>query len=173
MKKAVYALSADPITNGHVWIVSNALATFDHVYVYVASNSTKKHTFTINERADLVREVFRLQIKEHQLDVKVLFEDEFIVRQAVRQQARFLVRGLRNATDFEYEMQMANFNSTLEPSVSTVFFPTPQHLAGISSTFVKGLVGLQGWEDIAAKYVPEPVLEKLKTIERLRSHGSQ
>ena len=89
------------------------------------------------------------------------FENEFLIRYAARTNARYILRGIRNAPDFHYEKNMRHVNEDLEPDVTTVFLVPPRHLAETSSSFVKGLVGPEGWREVVEAFVPKPVYEAM------------
>lgn len=160
MTTALYALSADPITNGHLWVIQCAARMFSKVMVGIGQNPDKKCVFSIDERFYMTREVI-CQSALSNCEVRCLQPDDWTVKVAKDLGHGYLVRGVRNARDFEYEMELANFNRVLEPAVQTVLLPTPPHLSQVSSSFVKGLVGLRDWEDVVSPLVPVGVLDHL------------
>jgi pantetheine-phosphate adenylyltransferase len=155
MKRAVYAGSFDPVTNGHLWIIRQASQLFDEVIVSIGINPDKKYTFTLEERIEMLAK----SIPHSNVRVDT-FENDFLVRYADKINAKYIIRGIRSQIDFEYEKQMRNVNTEITERVETVFFIPPRDLADISSSFVKGLVGPEGWEVILRKYVPLGVFEK-------------
>ena len=159
MRRAYYGLSADPVTLGHVWVIQRAAMMFDEVTVAVANNPNKRHDFLHDARVNMTAEACH-----HLPKVKVvaLAPDEFLVTAARQAEAEYLIRGLRNGQDYAYEADLARFNAELEPTVLTIFMQTPAHLAGVSSSFVKGLVGLKGWQDLVKQYVPINVFHALR-----------
>lgn len=159
MRRVYYGLSADPVTLGHVWVIQQAAKMFDEVTVAVANNPSKRHDFSLDARVNMTAEACH-----HLPTVKVvaLPPDEFLVRAAREAEAEYLIRGLRNGQDYAYESDIARFNAELEPTVKSVFIQTPAHLAGVSSSFVKGLVGLRGWEELVRQYVPVNVFHALR-----------
>lgn len=169
-RTAMYAISGDPITNGHVFVLERAVELFDRVILTLAVNPDKRYTFSLEERkgmADRIVELFSRQWASPQhraydrISVAPLGPTEITVKAARRAGAGYLVRGVRDTKDFEYELRMAQFNSQLEPYVQTIFIPTPPYLSVVSSSFVKSLVGLEDWERTVEQYVPLPVLKKL------------
>ena len=156
MKRAVYAGSFDPPTNGHLWMIAQASKMFDEVIVAIGINPDKKYTFTTKERIDMLKKSFIYN------NVKVdTFDNEFLVRYAEKVNAQYIIRGIRSQIDFEYEKQMRNVNTEISPKVDTIFLIPPRDLADISSSFVKGLIGPLGWESMIEKYVPPSVASKI------------
>lgn len=160
-RRAFYAISGDPVTYGHLWVMGRAVETFDELTVALAVNPDKKYTFTFDERADMIRTAYGTA--SGRLSTVEIKPDELTVRAAKRAEAQFLVRGVRSTQDFESEMDMAWFNATLERGITTWLLPTPAHLAQTRSSFVKKMVGLEDWETILAAHVPPIVLDYLRT----------
>ena len=157
MKKAVYAGSFDPVTNGHMYVLREGAALFDHLVVAVGTNPQKRYLFSAEERKALLEECCR-----GLPNVEVAaFEGEFLVRFAARIGATHLLRGIRNEHDYHFERMMRQVNGDIEPAVTSVYLMPPRDLSEISSSFVKGLVGVEGWREVVARYVPGPVLEAL------------
>ena len=132
MKTAIYPGSFDPITNGHVDIVKRALKLFDKVYVCVASNPSKKYTFTNEERMNLAKETF----KDFD-NVEVISTNNLVINAAKSVGANVIVRGLRAVTDFEFELQLSAGNTFIDNEIETIFFMTSTGLSFISSSSVK------------------------------------
>jgi len=152
---AIYPGSFDPITNGHVDLVERTLRVFDSVIVAIASNPGKDSSlFSLDERLQMVREVFRSFKRRVQADS---FEG-LLVNYAERKRARVIIRGLRAVSDFEYEFQMAMMNHRLKPKLETFFMMTGESEFYISSRLVKEVVSLGG--DVSG-LVPGNVLTKL------------
>ena len=131
--------SFDPLTVGHVDLVERAAALFDRVVVAILVNSDKSPLFTQAERVAIVREVFA-PVKN--VDVEAF--DGLLVDYADRRGAVAIVRGLRSATDTDYELSMSLMNRHLKPSVDTVFLPTAASVAHVSSRLVKEVWRLGG-----------------------------
>lgn len=154
MKKAIYPGSFDPITNGHVDIIKRALLVFDHLLVAISHNREKAPLFSVAERKILIEETFL-----HNKRIEVTSFDGLLMDFSEQQQAHFVVRGLRAASDFEYEFQLAAMNRHVNPRIDTVFFMTGNETYFLSSRLVKEVALLGG--DVS-KMVPPPVVEALK-----------
>ena len=153
MRRAVYAGSFDPITLGHLWMVEQGARLFDELVVAVGVNPDKRYYFSLDERLDVLREV-----TAGLPNVRVAsFENLFLVHYARQIGADFILRGIRNEQDYGYERGMRYVNAEFDEGVTTVFLLPPRPLVEVSSSFVKGLVGPDGWEQILPKYVPAPV----------------
>jgi pantetheine-phosphate adenylyltransferase len=154
-KRAVYAGSFDPITNGHLDIVRRALAVFDEVVVAVAHNSQKDSAlFTAAERVDMIRDALADVAERVQVDS---FEG-LLVHYCRRMDARVIIRGLRAVSDFEYEFQMAMMNHHLNQEIETVFMIAGEAYFYTASRLVKEVVSLGG--DVSA-LVPRGVSHRL------------
>jgi len=157
MRRGVYAGSFDPVTNGHLWMLEHGVRMFDEMIVAIGENPDKKYTFSVEERLAMLRET-----TAHLPNLRVeTFQNRFLVDYAHEQHADFILRGIREAADYEFERKMRYVNADLAPHVDTVFLMPPREIAEISSTMVKGLVGPEGWEMVVGKYVPEPVFRRL------------
>ena len=154
MKTAVYVGTFDPITDGHLRVLSSAAKVFDEVIVGVAADNNKKTLFTLEERTQLAK-----LSTAHLNNVRVEAFSGLLVNFARSQGATALVRGLRVVSDFEYEMQMALFNKDLCSDLETVFFIADATHSFISSSQVRNIASLGG--DIS-KYVSEPVVKALR-----------
>ena len=154
MKTAVYAGTFDPITDGHLSVLSSAAKVFDEVIVGVAADNNKKTLFTLEERTQLAK-----LSTAHLNNVRVEAFSGLLVNFARSQGATALVRGLRVVSDFEYEMQLALFNKDLCSDLETVFFIADATHSFISSSQVRNIASLGG--DIS-KYVSEPVVKALR-----------
>lgn len=153
-RKAIYPGSFDPITTGHIDIIERSLTVFDQITVVVASSSRKNPLLHPDERVELVRDLFK-----HEPRVTVDRWDGLIMDYARAHHAHAVIRGLRAASDFEYEFMMAAMNKNLNPDVETFFMMTGQNLFFISSSMIKELFRFGG--DVSP-YVPENVWKFLK-----------
>ena len=136
---AIYPGSFEPLTNGHVDIIQRGSRFFDRIVVAVLINQEKSPLFTVAERVEIARGVFR-----NWANVEVDTFDGLLVEYARRRDASVIVRGLRAVSDFEYEMQMALMNRRLSPEVETVFMMPAEPYTYVSSRLVKEVVALGG-----------------------------
>ncbi|MBC1961202.1 pantetheine-phosphate adenylyltransferase [Listeria welshimeri] len=148
-KIAVIPGTFDPITNGHLDIIERAAKIFDVLYVAVLNNSSKKPLFTVEERMEMIK-----QVTAHLPNVAVESASGLTVDYAAKRCATAIVRGLRAVSDFEYEMQIASMNRTLNAEIETFFVMTNTKYSFLSSSMVKEVAQYQG--DIS-ELVPEMV----------------
>ncbi len=158
MRRAVYAGSFDPLTSGHLWMVKEGLKLFDELVVAIGINPDKRYTFSLEDRLGLLREC----LGEPEGLVIDSFENQFLVHYADAKDAKFILRGIRTENDYDYERGMRHINGDLKPGISSIFLMPPREIAEVSSSFVKGLIGPEGWQEIVKQYVPEPVYQALK-----------
>lgn len=151
---AVYAGSFDPVTFGHVDLIERASHLFSDVIVAIGVHPTRNPLFKIEERLELVRGV-----SSRFTNVRVDSFDGLLIEYCRRMQARVIVRGLRVATDFEYELQIAHANADLFPEVDTVFLPTRTVHGFISASLVREIASHGG--DVS-RYAPALVCDALK-----------
>jgi pantetheine-phosphate adenylyltransferase len=156
MKKGVYAASFDPVTNGHLWVIEQAARLFDQLVVAIGVNPEKAYTFSMDDRLDLLRET----TSQFENVMVTSYEHQFLVNYARSIEAEYIVRGIRTQADYEYERGMRYINSDLDENITTIFLMPPREIAEISSSFVKGLVGPEGWRDVVKRYVPDAVYGK-------------
>ena len=152
---AVYPGTFDPITLGHVDIVSRASPLFDTVILAVAASTSKNTIFSIDERVELSREVLK-----HISNVEVQKFGGLMVDFAREKKASVVLRGLRAVSDFEYEFQLAGMNRKLMPEVDTIFMPTSERYTYISSSLVREIAVYGG--DVS-DFVDPKVCEALKS----------
>ena len=157
----VYAGSFDPPTEGHMYMIEKGSALFARLIVAVGTNPNKTYTFTTQERMELLEECTR-EFENVAVDH---FEGRFLVDYARSVGAKYILRGIRSESDYEFEQAMRNINEDIEPGISTVFLMPPREIREVSSGFVRGLVGPRGWERVVKPYVPEPVYRKLLNSE--------
>lgn len=156
MKLALYPGTFDPITNGHIDVITRARELFNRVVVAVAENPSKKPLFTFNERVDMARHV--IEETEGMTDVEVIGFKALTVETAREIGANSIIRGLRAVSDFEYELQIALTNRELAPDIESVFFMPSVEYIYLNSTMVKD-VAKHGGEVL--NFVPEYVKQKL------------
>jgi len=157
---ALYPGSFDPITNGHIDILGQSLALADRVVVAIGIHPGKTPLFTFEERVQLIHEAARAEFGvDEARRIEVISFSNLVVEAARTQNAAYLVRGLRDGTDLDYEMQMAGMNGTLAPSIKTVFLPASPSVRHITATLVRQIAKMGG--DITA-FVPSCVVSPLR-----------
>ena len=155
-KIAVYPGSFDPVTNGHIDLISRGSKVFDELIVAVACNSAKKTLFTVCERMEMIEEIFSDNPR-----IKVSTFDGLLVHYVQKVKAHAIIRGLRAVSDFEYEFQMALMNRNLAPEVETFFMMSKDTYMYVSSRIVKELASLGGAvSDLVHPLVEEKIREK-------------
>ena len=152
MRTAIYPGSFDPVTLGHMDIITRACRIFDKVIVAVPINPDKHFSFTVEERMDMLRTVTA------GMGVEVDSVGGLLVDYAREKGATAIVKGLRAVSDYDYEFQMALANKQLNPEVETMFLPTRVENMFLSSSLVKQVAGFGG--DIS-HFVPECLLERI------------
>ena len=153
-KLAICPGSFDPITNGHLDILSRGAKIFDEVIVAIFNNQSKSPLFTVEERAELIRKSV-----QYIPNVRVDVSDGLLVEYAKEQKASVILRGLRAISDFEYEMQITSMNKRLDKHIETFFMMTNNQYSFLSSSIVKEVAKYKG--NIYG-LVPEPVEKALK-----------
>lgn len=157
MATAFYSGSFDPLTLGHMDVIRRALRIFDRLVVGIGVHHGKAPMFSSDERAAMLRHALAGEGIGDRADI-VLF-DGLAVQAAREHGAGAIVRGLRDAADFAYEMQMAGMNVTMAPDIDTVFLPASPGHGHIAATFVRQIAALGG--DVTP-FVPQAVSEQLK-----------
>jgi len=149
--KAIYPGTFDPVTLGHIDVVSRAVKMFDQLIIAVAASPGKKPHFDLAQRCDMAE-----QVLSRYPNIKVETFSGLLVDFAKTHNASVIVRGLRAVSDFEYEVQLANLNRQMEPDVETVFVAAASQYTFVSSSIVREIASLGG--DVS-KFV-DPLVEK-------------
>ncbi|HLC95735.1 MAG TPA: pantetheine-phosphate adenylyltransferase [Candidatus Nanoarchaeia archaeon] len=152
-KIAIYAGSFDPVTNGHLDIVQRALKIFDKVIIAVGENKEKKYLFSVQERAEMIKECTK------KFNVEVEYFSGLLVDFARKKKANALVRGLRAVSDFDFEFQTALMNRKLCPEIETVCIMTRGMYSYLSASIVREVASLNG---NLSDMVPDSVAQKLR-----------
>jgi pantetheine-phosphate adenylyltransferase len=156
---ALYAGSFDPVTNGHLDVIRQAARLAERLVLAVGIHPGKAPLFPADERLAMLEEVCRPVVKEAGCELATVAFDDLVVALARREGASILIRGLRDGSDFDYEMQMAGMNAAMAPEVQTVFLPASPAVRPITATLVRQIAGMGG--DIAA-FVPPSVAARLR-----------
>jgi pantetheine-phosphate adenylyltransferase len=159
MTVAFYPGSFDPITNGHIDVLVQALNVAPKVIVAIGIHPGKTPLFSFEERAELIRQSIAQALPKRAGDVSVVSFDNLVVDAARNHGAHLLIRGLRDGTDLDYEMQMAGMNRQMAADVQTVFLPAGVASRPITATLVRQIAAMGG--DVSA-FVPAPVFTALK-----------
>jgi len=158
-RTALYAGSFDPVTNGHLDVVRQAVGLCDRLVLAIGIAPGKTPLFPFEERLAMLSECCTPLAKAAGAQLACVTFDDLVITAAQREGASILVRGLRDGTDFDYEMQMAGMNGTMAPGVQTVFLPASPGVRAITATLVRQIARMDG--DITA-FVPAPVAVRLK-----------
>src|SRR5215471_7832539 len=156
---ALFAGSFDPITNGHVDVVSKAVWFADRLVIAIGIHPGKTPLFSVDERLAMIDEACAPLARAAGCELSVVTFADLVVTAAQRAGATMLVRGVRDATDFDYEMQMAGMNATMAPQIQTVFLPAATAARPITATLVRQIASMGG--DVSG-FVPAPVAARLK-----------
>ena len=143
MRRAIYPGSFDPVTNGHLDIITRGCKLFDEIIIAILVNPEKKPFFSVEDRREMLIETLQ-QIDRGTCGLRVDSFEGLLVHYAVAQQAEAIVRGIRAISDYEYELQMALMNRRLEPSIETVFMMPAEAYSYVSSRLVKEVFLLGG-----------------------------
>jgi pantetheine-phosphate adenylyltransferase len=156
---ALYPGSFDPVTNGHLDVVSHAVSLCDRLIVAIGVHSSKKPLFSTGERLDMVRAVFGPVAAKAGCAFDCTTYDNLTVTAAQKHGATIMIRGLRDGTDLDFEMQIAGMNETMAPEVHTVFVPASVAVRPITATLVRQIAAMGG---DASAFVPPLVAASLK-----------
>ncbi len=154
-----YPGSFDPVTNGHLDVIERACRLVDHLVIAVGTHHSKTPLFEHEERLDLLRRCMEPIGKRTDTEFTVTEFDGLMVNAARENGAKLVIRGLRDTTDYNYEMQMVGMNAQMAPDIQTVFLPSSPHVRHISASLVRQIAELGG--DISA-FVPSIVFKALK-----------
>jgi pantetheine-phosphate adenylyltransferase len=154
-----YPGSFDPLTNGHLDVIERACKLVDKLIIAVGTHHSKKPLFTHDDRMALLRAVLDPVAKRTETEIEVVDFNGLMVTAARQHGAKLIIRGLRDTTDYNFEMQMVGMNAQMAPDLQTVFLPSSPHVRHISATLVRQIAEMGG--DISA-FVPATVLKALR-----------
>jgi pantetheine-phosphate adenylyltransferase len=158
-RTALYAGSFDPVTNGHLDVVRHAVRLADKLVLAVGVNPGKAPLFSAEERLAMLQEICAPLAREAKCELVCVTFSGLVVEAARKAGATLLVRGLRDTTDFNYEMQMAGMNWAMAADIQTVFLPASPAARPITATLVRQIAGMGG--DVSA-FVPAGIAARLK-----------
>ncbi|MER8829366.1 pantetheine-phosphate adenylyltransferase [Mesorhizobium sp. M0938] len=141
---ALYAGSFDPLTNGHLDVLKASLAVADTVYAAIGIHPGKKPLFSFEERVGLIEAATKAEFGNDSVRIKVVAFDGLVIDAARKHGASIMIRGLRDGTDLDYEMQMAGMNETMAPELQTVFLPASPSVRTITATLVRQIASMGG-----------------------------
>jgi pantetheine-phosphate adenylyltransferase len=158
-RTALYAGSFDPVTNGHLDVVRQAVGLCDRLVLAVGVHPGKTPLFSAKDRLAMLEETCGPLARKAKCELSCITFSDLVVATAERAGATVLIRGLRDGTDFDYEMQMAGMNGVMAKGVQTVFLPASPAVRPITATLVRQIAGMGG--DVSA-FVPASVAARLK-----------
>ena len=156
---ALYAGSFDPVTNGHLDVVRHAVRLADRLVLAIGVHPGKAPLFSADDRLAMLEEICAPLAQRGQCELACVTFADLVVEAARKRGATLLIRGLRDGTDFDYEMQMAGMNEAMAPDMQTVFLPASPVVRPITATLVRQIAGMGG--DVSA-FVPATVAARLK-----------
>ena len=159
-RAALYAGSFDPVTNGHIDVVHQAARLVDRLVLAIGVHPGKAPLFSAEERLGMLEEACGPIAKAAGCELKTITFADLVVMAARREGATLLIRGLRDGTDLDYEMQMAGMNEAMAEDVQTVFLPASPMVRPITATLVRQIAAMGG--DVSA-FVPAAVARRLQT----------
>ena len=143
-RTALYAGSFDPLTNGHLDVLKASLAVADTVYAAIGIHPGKKPLFSFEERVKLIEAATKAEFGHDGDRIKVVSFDGLVIDAARKHGASIMIRGLRDGTDLDYEMQMAGMNETMATELQTVFLPASPSVRTITATLVRQIASMGG-----------------------------
>ena len=143
-RTALYAGSFDPLTNGHLDVLKASLAVADTIYAAIGTHPGKTPLFSFEERVKLIEAATKAEFGRDGGRIKVVAFDGLVIDAARKHGASIMIRGLRDGTDLDYEMQMAGMNETMAPELQTVFLPASPSVRTITATLVRQIASMGG-----------------------------
>ena len=141
---AIYAGSFDPLTNGHLDVLKGALAVADRVLVAIGIQASKTPVFSFDERVSILETAAREELGEAASRLQIISFNGLLITAARQHGAAIMIRGLRDGTDLDYEMQMAGMNETMAPELQTIFIPASPSVRTITATLVRQIAAMGG-----------------------------
>jgi pantetheine-phosphate adenylyltransferase len=144
IRTALYSGSFDPVTNGHIDVIRHALGLCDKLIIAIGTHPGKSPLLSAEERTRLLRDVVGPIAKSADVSIDVITFDGLVVDAARQHNATLIVRGLRDGTDLDYEMQMSGMNAQMAPGLQTVFLPSSPAVRHITATLVRQIAAMGG-----------------------------
>lgn len=141
---AIYAGSFDPLTNGHLDVLKAALSVADTIYAAIGIQASKTPVFASDDRVRMIEEATRAELGADAHRIEVVSFEGLLIEAARKLDASIMIRGLRDGTDLDYEMQMAGMNETMAPELQTVFLPASPSVRTITATLVRQIAAMGG-----------------------------
>jgi pantetheine-phosphate adenylyltransferase len=158
-RTALFPGSFDPVTNGHLDLVRQVSRLADRLVLAIGTHPGKSALFSVGERLAMLRETCAPLAQAGGCDFGCITFADLVVAAAQREGATLLIRGLRSATDFDYEMEMAGMNAAMAPAIQTIFLPASPNVRPITATLVRQIASMGG--DVSS-FVPSAVAARLK-----------
>jgi pantetheine-phosphate adenylyltransferase len=158
-RTALFPGSFDPVTNGHVDLVRQAVRLADRLVLAIGTHPGKTPLFSVEERRTMIEETCGEVARAAGCDFACITFADLVVAAAAREGATILIRGLRSASDFDYEMEMAGMNGAMAPAVQTVFLPASPAVRPITATLVRQIASMGGE---VSPFVPPSIAARLK-----------
>ncbi len=150
-------------------MIEEAAKLFDTLIVAIGVNPSKQAKYPLKDRLEAIyKATGGIQTRAGTNIVVDSFTNKYLVDFAQAMNIKYIVRGIRSPSDFEYERAMRNINADMKPDVHSVFLIPPRELAEVSSSFVKGLIGPDGWHEQVSKYVPKAVFDMMREKEHAK-----
>lgn len=164
--KIAFAGTFDPVTEGHLWVVNEALALADEVIIFIAENAGKSPMFNVQKRTEIFNNALIEKGWSDRCRV-IPLRSAYVARAAKKYGADYLIRGIRSTVDFDYENQLQQANTDVLDGVKTIFVMPPRDLGSVSSSYIKGYVGPAGWHWYVSEFLPRSAYTSLIDV-RLR-----
>jgi pantetheine-phosphate adenylyltransferase len=158
-RTALFPGSFDPVTNGHIDLVRQAARVAERLVLAIGTHPGKAPLFSAEERLAMLAETCGPMARANDCEFACVTFADLVVAAAQREGATLIIRGLRSATDFDYEMEMAGMNAAMAPGVQTLFLPASPHVRPITATLVRQIASMGG--DVSS-FVPAQVAVRLK-----------
>jgi pantetheine-phosphate adenylyltransferase len=159
MRTGLFPGTFDPVTNGHLDLVRQSTRLVDRLVLAIGTHPGKSTLFTVEERLAMLEETCAPFVREKGCQIAFISFADLVVTAAQREGATVLIRGLRSASDFDYEMEMAGMNAAMAPAVQTIFLPASPAVRPITATLVRQIASMGG---DTSPFVPASVAVRLR-----------